>query len=179
MNRRAALLVVLVGTLVVTVGIAFVSGVGPAPGGGGSPITDFPVGTTYEMPSGGDGAADATPSDPPPFSFTVESVEDCGLTCRDVTVTLSNNQDEAATGVTVYTRIFAGQDTTDADDLVWEGTEPLGTLDARASYTTTKRVELTLAESRKVQRNDGWITILTTVQSDQTTVTFKSTEQVT
>lgn len=47
-------------------------------------------------------------------------VEECGQTCRDVTSTLSNNQDETATGVTVYTRVFAGEDNTAQEDLELE-----------------------------------------------------------
>jgi hypothetical protein len=64
------------------------------------------------------------------------------------------------------------------DEIVWEGTEDVGAMDPGTSYTTTERVELSLRDARKVDQNDGWITILTTVESDDTTVTFQNSEQV-
>jgi hypothetical protein len=51
-------------------------------------------------------------------------------------------------------------------------------MDPGTSHTTTERVELSLRDARKVDQNDGWITILTTVESDDTTVTFQNSEQV-
>lgn len=166
--------VILIGAL----GVAIYAGVGPAPGGDSDDqITDFPTATDSGQGSA-PGAETASPSDTPPFTFTIEEIEECGQTCRDVTVTLHNNQDEPASGVTVFTRIFAGKNTTDSDDLVWEAKEEVGTLDAGESHTTTKRVELSVQEGLKIERNDGWITIVTTVQTDERTVTFRDNEQV-
>lgn len=161
-------------------GAAYYLGVGPAPGSGdaGDRLTEFPTATPADGSSDGGGAGSTATPTTPPFSFAIDSVEDCGLTCRDVTVTLHNNQDETATGVTVFVRIFAGQDNTDTADLVWEGRELVGTLDADASHTATKRVELSLQEAQKIDRNGGWVTIVTTVQTDDRTVTFRSSEQV-
>lgn len=160
-------------------GAAFYYGVGPAPGGtdSGEVLTDFPTATSAD---GGttDGGAETASPETPPFSFTIDEIEECGQTCRDVTATLHNNQDETATGVTVFTRVFAGQDNTAKQDLVWEGKAEVGTLEADAAHTTTRRVELSLQESRKIQRNDGWITIVTSVQTDERTVTFRDSEQV-
>lgn len=173
MNRKhvvgGILFVVL---LFIGLGTAFYLGVGPAPGSGsGDTIDEFPTGTEYDEESDGD-------ADVPPFSFTVQEIEECGQTCRDVTAAVENNQNETASEVTVYTRIFAGEDSTDTDDLVWEGTEDVGTLDSGASHTTTQRVELTLQEARKIDQHDGWITIVTTVESNEETVTFTDSEQV-
>jgi len=47
-----------------------------------------------------------------------------------------------------------------------------------ADHTTTERVELSLQDARKIDQEDGWITILTTVESDDTTVTFQDSERV-
>lgn len=174
----AVLAVIVLGIVVAG---AFYTGVGPAPGGASEsePITDFPTATPHDASSGDGSSAGATPeSTTSPFSFTVERIEECGRTCRDVTVTLVNNHNEAATGITVFTRLFAGQNNTDTDDRVWEAKEDVGTLEAGESYTMSKRVELSLQEGLTIERNDGWITILTTVQSDETTVTFKDSEQV-
>jgi hypothetical protein len=125
-----------------------------------------------------DGGSETTPPSPRPFSFTIDDIEECGRTCRDVTASLHNNQDEPATGVTVFTRVFAGEDNTAEDDLVWQGREEVGAVDAGASYTTTGRVELSFQEAWKVNQHDGWVTIVTTVRTDQRTVTFRDSEQV-
>lgn len=159
--------------LLAGIGAAAYVGVGPAPGGdtSGESIDDFPTGTEYDSDAAGAGES-------PPFSFVVDEIEECGQTCRDVTATLHNDMNQSASDVTVYTRIYAGQDNTDEGDLVWEGTDDVGTLDAESSHTTTKRVELSLQDARTVDQNNGWITIVTTIESDETTVTFKDSEQV-
>lgn len=181
MNRTAiggAIFVLLI--LAISLAGAFYLGIGPAPGGpSGEPITDFPTATPANGGSPDGGSSDGSSSgDAAPFSFTVDNVEECGPTCRDVTATLHNDQDEPATGVTVYIRIFAGQNNTDIDDRVWEGRVDVGSLDPGGVSTTTERVELSIQDARKVDQADGWITILTTVQSDETTVTFRESEQV-
>lgn len=162
--------------LVAVVVAAFYFGVGPTPGGtaSGDTIDDFPVADVLNDSASDTASADADP----PFLLTIDNVEECGMTCRDVTVTLHNNQNETATGTTVFTRIFAGQDNTDTDDIVWEGKEESGTVEAGTSHTTTKRVELSLGDARKIDRENGWVTILTTVQTDERTVTFQDSEQV-
>ncbi|WP_245883351.1 hypothetical protein [Halalkaliarchaeum desulfuricum] len=126
-----------------------------------------------------DGETETTlDDDAEPFSFVIDDIEECGATCRDVTSTLTNTQNETATDVTVYIRIFAGEDNTATDDIVWEGTEEAGTLAPAEEHTTTERVELSLQDARKIDREDGWITIQTTVESDETTVTYQDSEQV-
>lgn len=182
MNRThvfGGLLVAIV--LAIGVGVAFYTGAGPAPGGAGDGerITDFPTETASE--GGSDGSAPSGSggtTETPPFTFAIDSIEECGQTCRDVTATLHNNQNETARGITVYTRIFAGRDNTAEDDIVWEGTEDVGTLEAGGSYTSTRRVELSLQEGMEIESNDGWITILTTVESNEETVTFQDSRQV-
>jgi hypothetical protein len=191
-NRLAVVAVV---ALVVAAGVAaVVTGLGPAPGGeSGDEITDFPTATATpgggdvsvaEAPSNGTGdatppgtaTATATPEPRPAFVTTVESVADCGRTCRDVTSTTANDGRADATGVTVYTRIFVGQAA--SGDVVWQGREAVGRLSAGDSYTATRRVELSLAEAAAVENAGGWITVQTTVQSDQRTVTFAESRQV-
>ena len=164
-------------------GAALATGLGPAPGGdSGDEITEFPTATP--TPSGasaaatrsGDAAATATPEPRPAFATTVDSVETCGETCRDVTSTVSNDGTAAATGVTVYTRIVVGGEA--SGDVVWQGREDVGRLAANDSHTTTRRVELSLAEGAAVERADGWITVQTTIQSDGQTVTVTEPWQV-
>jgi hypothetical protein len=179
-NRRYAIGgVLVVALLAVGLGAAFYYGVGPAPGGGGTGenIEDFPTATPSDS-SSDSGGAGGDAAETPPFSFTVESVEECGRTCRDVTTTLNNNQNDTATGVTVYIRIFAGENNTAEEDIIWEGKEEVGSIEAGGSRTSTERVDLSLNEARKIEQRGGWITILATVESDDRTVTFQNSEQV-
>ena len=166
---------VVVLVVAVSLGAALYTGAGPAPGGdSGDEIEEFPTADDTDTE-----ASDTTsPDETDPFSFMIDDIGECGDTCRDVTASLNNHQDETATNVTVYIRIFAGQDNTDTEDVVWEGTEDAGTLAADEDHTTTERVELSLQDARKIDQEDGWITILTTVESDNTTVTFQDSEQV-
>lgn len=186
MNAKYVVAAVVV-LLAVGIGAAAFVGVGPmGPDDGESAVTDTPesTGTVYESggsDGGGDGSGSGSGTDTasqPPYAFEVVKIEECGDTCRDVTVELVNNRDETATNVKVYTRIFAGN-STDSDDKVWEGTEDVGSLEAGASTTSTKRVELSYGEAIKIKNNDGWITILTTVESDDVTITFKERRNVT
>lgn len=165
--------------LAVGVGAVFFYGVGPAPGGpeSGTELTDIPTATPADGAMS-EGAAETTATETAPFTFTIDEIEECGQTCRDVTATLHNNQEETATGVSVFTRVFAGEDNTDEEDLVWEGKEEIGTVEAGGSHSSTERVELSLQEALKIDQHDGWITIVTTVQSDDTAVTFRDSERV-
>ena len=122
----------------------------------------------------GDGG-DATASTPR-FGFAIDAVEQCGQTCRDVTSTLTNHRDTDAADVTVHTRIFAGQGTD--GDAIWRGTEDVGALGAGESYTTTRQVELSFADALAVQNADGWITVQTTVETADRTVTVTDERRV-
>lgn len=162
--------------IVLVAAVGAYTGAGPAPSGdsGDSDVGEFP--TEEPADDGGSGTTGST--DTAPFTFTVDETTECGTACRDVTATLNNAQNGTATGVTTYIRIYAGESNTDADDVVWEGTVEVGTLESGASYTTTERVKLSLRDGLKVDRNDGWITIQTTVESDDATVTFRRTRRV-
>lgn len=158
------------GTVIVLaiVAIAVASGFGPALAGGNSEdIGAFPTPTDGAESDGSTTSA---------YTLTVDRVETCGRTCRDVTSTLTNDQNTAATDVTVYTRIYAGNGTD--GEIVWEGKEPVGDLGAGESYTATRRIELSLWEANTVREHDGWVTIQTAVQSDERTVTFNQRRDV-
>lgn len=201
MNRERLAVLAGLGVLVVAVALAFAAGVGPF-SGEEDPVGDFPTETPAPTAApdggagpgdvgnggagGGDGAGGAgaasggtTEESTPrrPFAMRIESVEPCGRTCRDVTATLLNQQDRRATGTTVYTRIHEGKGTD--GDVVWEGTHEVGTLAAGASETETQRVQLSYFEAIEIQGNGGWITIVTTVDTDRQTVTFREQRDVT
>jgi hypothetical protein len=198
--RRAALVATLVLVLLgAGVAFAFTTGVGPLPGGsdaGDQSNDPFPTQTAAPSDdatgsssgssggeSGGTDGGDASSGDqtrtasPEPFAFTIDRIEECGQTCRDVTSTVTNRQSEAASGVTVYSRIYVGN-STDSDDVVWRGSEEIGDLAAGESYTATKRVQLSFSEAFAVQQADGWITVQTTIETDQQTLTYTERRDV-
>lgn len=154
--ERDHLIGILLAVVALAIGVwaAFFVGEGPLPGGDDS-------GTT----SG--------------FSFAVDSIENCGRTCQDLTVTLDNDGADAASQLTLHTRIFAGKNNTAESDLVWEDTLAVGTLEPGGSYTTTERVEFSFREGQKITDEDGWVTIRTTVESTETEITFERSRQIT
>jgi hypothetical protein len=141
---------------------------------GGSVPTATPT-ATDGAGSGGDETT-ATPVERP-FAVTIDGVSSCGTTCRDVTVSLTNQQGEPASDVTVATRVYAGNSTA-AADLVWRGSEDVGALAAGETHPTTRRVDLSLAEAYDVKRADGWVTVETTIRTDERTVTFTERRNV-
>jgi hypothetical protein len=135
-----------------------------------------------ESPASDEGAGDGTStttagSTTQPFTFAIVEIAECGQTCRDVTLELRNHQSTSASNVTVYSRIFVGNGTD--GDVVWEGSESVGTLAAGESVTATERVDLSLSEAFAIQQADGWITIQTTVQSETETMTTTDRRNVT
>ena len=172
-NLLGGILVALV--VVVGIGAALYTGLGPAPGGdSGADIEDFP---TEADPDGHETTA-PSPADTLPFSFTLDNTAKGGQTRQELNATTHNKHNATATAVTVSIRSPAGAPTQQTHELDLAVTWNVGVMDPAASHTTTKRIELSLQEARTVDQNDGWITILTTVESDTTTVTFQDSEQV-
>lgn len=190
---------VMVGVIVVgLVGLAvlgfaaYYMGVGPAAEVGGDDDVEDP--STDDGEEGDDGGdaedGDATDDDAEtddrtqesleesPFDFTIDEIEECGEGCRDVTATLFNEGEDEETGIFVETEIFAGEDNTDPDDRVWEGSESIGTIEAGGSHTSTQRVQLGLEEAVQIDDEDGWVTIVTTIESDQRIVVIQDSEQI-
>jgi hypothetical protein len=181
METHSRLLVIAVVVVVAGVAGAAAFGVGPFPSDSlpnGGTTTEAPdddpssAGGGGGSGGGGDsGTATATP-EPSPFGFTIDSIENCGNTCRDVTATLTNRQDGAVSDVDVTTRIYV------KEDKIWQGSEDVGRLAAGESSTTTKRVEIGYFDAAKIKNNDGYITVETTVQSSAGTYTFSGRRQV-
>lgn len=172
--------------LVVAVGVGAVAVAGDMLPGGDSEADaePFPTATSDDertATGGSDGEGTTTAGSPstetPPFGFVIDTIEECGQTCRDVTSTLTNQQDTTAESVTVNTRIIAGQGTD--GDVVWRGNEDVGTLGPGESYTATRQVELSFADALTIQNNGGWITVQTTVETADGSVTFTDERQVT
>ena len=113
---------------------------------------------------------------PPPFSLTVDQLEPCGPTCRDVTLTVRNEQSTAATDVGITAVIYAGQGT--EGTAVWTGYEYVGTVDGGAEHQLTERVSLSLRQAAAVQNAGGFVTVQTTIEYDDRVVTFTRQRRV-
>ncbi len=163
--------------LVVAVPVILAAAPGSGDGGDTASTDDsFPTETPADSTTGvDDGATDTDADTGPSFAFEIDRIESCGETCRDVTTTLTS-EGAGSTDVTVYTRIYADNGTD--GDVVWQGSEPIGDLDAGESYTGTKRVDLSITDAYAIQQSGGWITIQTTIQSDEKTVTTTERRQV-
>ena len=152
----------------------------------GGPADRGPNGGTYgpgpaapgpSAPATGsdDGGSDVV-TDRKPFTVVAENTEKCGRTCRDVTSTVTNRQDTIARDVGVSTQIYAGRDAN--GNVVWQGSERVGTLEADGSHSATKRIKLSFGDAWAVKRAGGWITIETTVQTADQTVTLTERRKV-
>jgi hypothetical protein len=142
-----------------------------------SAVTVTPTATATRDTSTEDAAPVQGTARPEPFEFEVSETEACGRTCRDVTVSLTNTGETAATNVTISARIFAGNTTSDRNP-IWDEQEAVGTLAVGETVTSTRRIELGFGEAAAVWNNDGWITIVTVVTSDEDTARFTQREQV-
>lgn len=178
---------VVAGAVLLVVAAAFATGIGPAPSGDasgtdGTETAGFPTQTpTASTTQSGGAVADATGATetptPPSFAVTIDRVEPCGWTCREVTSTLRNDGGTTATSVVVHSRVFVGNGTD--GDVAWRGKERVDRLEPAATHTATHGVELSYGEAVGVRNADGWITVQTTVVSDQRTVTFAERRNVT
>jgi len=128
-----------------------------------------------EVGSRDPGAGTPTPG-APPFSLSIDRLAECGSTCRDVTLTLRNDQARTATEVGVTSTIYAGR-TTDGT-VVWTGYEYVGELGAGESFTTTRQVDLSLRQGLAIRNADGYILIETTIEYDDKVVTFTRERRV-
>jgi hypothetical protein len=190
-GKHIAIAAVVVVIAVAGIAGAIVTGFGPSPGGDGgafggdSTETQTPYQNTVvvgsdetEAGGGGGGGGDsdgdgtATATQPDPFAFVIDNISECGNTCRIVNATIVNQQDTAATGVSVRSEIYTG------GDKIWQGSSDVGTLEAGESFSDSKRVELSYGEAYKIEQNDGEILIKTYVVTDDGTYVFKERRNV-
>ncbi|MFB6300540.1 MAG: hypothetical protein ABEH65_09795 [Halobacteriales archaeon] len=182
MIRKLLMIGLLVVVLVLGTGVALVMGFGPAPGTpdtvADTPDSSFPTATpTPVTTSTAAGTSTATePATGPPLSLTVDRIEQCGRTCRDVTTSLTNERTHTVEDVVVYSRVFVGNDTD--GDVVWSTKQRVGSLDPGETVTMTERIELSYSAGYAVMEADGWITIQTTIQTADTTITFTERHNV-
>jgi hypothetical protein len=174
------------------VGAAFITGVVPGAGGnsdaGGETDetyqktvvvqgTDSGSSSSGDKASGGSndadsGSGDADSTEQSPFSFRIKNIEECGQTCREVTASVTNNQNVTAEDVTVRSVIY-----TDGEK-IWEGKSSLGDVGSGETATDTKTVKLGYMEAYKVKQNDGKILVKTYVITAEGTYVYKDTRDV-
>lgn len=144
-------------------------GVGPLGGSGDAPPAATPAGPSDGSAQNGSAPG---PDHVRPFTLDIRDIQECGRTCRDVTVALTNNGGNPRENVTVTTTIYAGE------DAVWEGEEPVGTLDSDETTVRTERVDVGLVGGAKIERNDGRVTIETVVRWDGGSASYHEQRQV-
>lgn len=84
------------------------------------------------------------------------------------------NQNEMATGITGYICIVTDADDTDTAAVISGKPEEIGTLEAGGLHTTTKRIEFSIGDA---DRENGLMTTLTVVNTNEKTVRFQEREQ--
>lgn len=184
MNARLFAVCGIAALLVVGSGGAVANGFGSGPGPGFGPDNAPGDGVAPgEAPAsppdngGGDGGdGTETTTDEPAFTVVADNTEECGRTCRDVTSTVTNRQNATAENVTVSTQIYAGKEGNGKQ--VWQGSADVGTLAVGESHTATKRIELGFGDAVAVKGAGGWVTIETTVESADETVTLTERRDV-
>lgn len=112
------------------------------------------------------------------FAFEVTDARQCGPTCTTVTAVVTNTQADPASDVTVSARVYAGRNTT-SGNVLWAGTETVGTVDADTRRTITRRADWGLADANAVRQRGGWITAVVVVDAESTSVTFRGQRRVT
>jgi len=156
---------------VVPTGLTGGSGDGAQAADGNANGGDTGDGDTAETTTAGGGDAPVTTTSGP-FGFTVDSVTECGQTCRTMAATVTNDGDSAAEHVRLEITVYAGS------DQVWEGTTEVGTLEAGESASTTTEIDVGLGGGAKIRGNDGYATIQTRVVSADDSQVFRDRREV-
>lgn len=167
----------LIVALLVIAGLLAAIGVGVS--GVAGVIVDAPAAettATRAAPTGTVAVSEGTDGDSL-FSLTVVDAANCGLTCRDVTIELTNNEDRSVTDVEMVARVFAGR-TTEANAVVWTDRSRIGTMAAGGTVTVSRQIGLTLGEGNAVRNQDGWVTVVVVIDSDAGTATITRRLQV-
>src|SRR6056297_2687608 len=102
--------------------------------------TDEPGAVTESAPVPTPTATTAAGTATQPFALDTRGIENCGMLCRNVTSTVTNEQATAARDVTISTRLYAGNDTD--GEVRWRGTERVSRIGPGETFVSTQRVEL-------------------------------------
>jgi FlaG/FlaF family flagellin (archaellin) len=153
MNRRAHTIAV---ALLVTATVA-VAVVGTA------------AGTAQRPNAQQEGPVNETAS---PFDIQTGNVVVCGLTCREVEVTLTNQHNETLSNITVESDITTGE------QLIAQREAQIESLEPNESVSRTIQARVGLGTLSQIRQNNGRITIETQVASDRYNETFVRQRQV-
>lgn len=137
-----------------------------------STTDDSTVGATDDPDESPPTETATTDNSPSGYDFTIEHIEECGSTCRNVTAVLANTGNETRRNVRATTEVYAD------GDLLWSGNETVGALDPGEAHTSTKRVNVGFAGGMKIQNDDGYVTIVTVVRTDDGTTRFSERRKV-
>ncbi|SFR96564.1 hypothetical protein SAMN05216559_1644 [Halomicrobium zhouii] len=170
-SRRASTTLVALGLVVTVLVIGGMLALGQGPLGGAGDAQTTPAQTTEH----GEAAAsddDSSGGGERPFTIDVQKIENCGKTCRDVTVSLTNNGGNPRENISVTTTVYAGQDS------VWQGEAAIGTLASDESTRRTEQIDVGYVGGAKIERNGGTVTIETVVHWDGGEATYREQKQV-
>ncbi|MFW5930058.1 MAG: hypothetical protein ACOCT0_06560 [Halobacteriota archaeon] len=181
MNLRLAAVAVVAVVLLAAGGVAaYLYGVGPLNEDPAADLEEPPEAPEYGDDGGDDGGDTEGDDDDgeddevesgPPFNVVVQEITECGTRCRDVTAELTRTRSTAASDVVVYTRIYAGTEVK-SSALVWAGDQDVGDIDAGETLETTRTIELSTQKANMVRREDGVVTVQTTVTSQEDSARF-------
>lgn len=158
--------------LLVTAGVVVAGVVGFFGTSGSDVVTDSPsVPTTSGVES-----VETPTASSQPFALETRDVETCGMLCRNVTSTVTNDQSAGARDITITTRLYAGNDTD--GEVRWQATERVGRLGPGETYRTIQGVELQLADALAIRDTGGWVTIDSTVETADQSVTVTDRREV-
>jgi hypothetical protein len=102
------------------------------------------------------------------FELVVENLTECSVTCREITTTMQNNGQDAATIDRVDMTVLAGD--TELFQRSFDG-DVLGPDDSR---TRTRQFEIDLFGSTAIARNGGFVTVEFDVHHDDGTAEFRT-----
>lgn len=101
------------------------------------------------------------------FQTEVENIEKCAKTCRTLTYAVQNRGAETAPDVVVRIRVLTG------GEKVYDEKQSVGTIEARSQRTgITRDIDVGLLGGRKIQNNDGEVTIKLTPTAAGVSETF-------
>jgi len=102
-------------------------------------------------------------------TVSIDEIERCDLTCRNVSYTIENPTEESISDLTTDVTVTSG------DETLWSGESTVGDVGAGEQATVTDQIDLDTAAAATIRANDGRVTIEVTVTADgeDHTVTFE------
>lgn len=121
--------------------------------------------------SGGEATATATATDGASadvdFETAVDNIEKCSKTCRTLTYAVQNRGSENAPDVVVRIQVFTG------GEQIWDENQSVGSIESQSQRTGISRdIDVGLFGGRKIQNNDGEVTIKLTPEAAGVSETF-------